>query len=206
MNHSDARQLAKTLNPALGLRVCIDPGHGGRDTGAVGNGLEEKGIALPVALGMRWPLILAGAEMHTTRVGDVHKTTTTRAVEANEFNAHCFVSVHVNQSGNPAAHGRECWAYCHSRHGIELAGHLLDAMGAAMPGQQSRGIKLSGRDAPWSVKHPTVLTATKMPAVIIELGFLTNPDEARALDDPQVQTALSRALARGVVEWWRVRS
>jgi N-acetylmuramoyl-L-alanine amidase len=110
----------------LRMKILIDPGHGGKDSGAVGNGYAEKDIVLEAALYIGGRLQCLGAEVRYTRTGD---TNPGEPQDRGKLAEGCdyFLSLHCNGSKNPAAHGSECWcnagegfAYTESRFAEEL--------------------------------------------------------------------------------------
>lgn len=174
--------------------VAIDPGHGGSDPGAVGpSGLQEKDVTLPVALRLRDALVTAGCDTVLTRDGDrdVSCAGSPAGVElqarvdvANSAGADVFVALHCNGAA-AEAHGTEVWYY---HEGQTLAEELCARLGAL--GLTVRGAKQGGF---------YVLKYTVMPAVLIEMAFITNPQEEARLGDPAFQGRLAAAICQGLL-------
>lgn len=172
------------------MKIMIDPGHSGPiEPGACAHGLKEADIVLSVARLLRDKL--TGHEVMLTRDGDVDNDWLMwRAKMANEWGADIFISLHCNAFSDPAAHGAECWiAKQHSDDSERLAYCILNRLVNKMD-LADRGVK---------TENFTVLTATDMPAVLVELAFITNPAEAGMLANYQDEFA--QAIADGVAAY-----
>ena len=176
------------------MKICIDPGHGGYDPGAVGpSGLKEKDITLAVSFLVAEKLKAAGQNVVLTRIGDIVTWTpdgdlSKRCQVANNFNADVFVSIHCNSATNPAATGTETYHHAASTNGKRLAGAVQGELVAAL-GLPDRGVKTA---------NFYVLAHTNMPAVLVELAFICNPKEEALLATPSIQEKMAQAIARGV--------
>lgn len=185
--------------------VCIDPGHGGKDPGAVdpvqpaeGDDIytEEADIAYEIAVQTANALQRIGHQVKLTRQPNQFVSLAERCRIANQAKADAFVSIHLN-AGRPLAAGFEAWSHPKSQRGILLGSRILDELAQAFPSWRNRGAK-KGDFA--------VLRGTKMPAVLVECGFITNPDEERRLHAPEVQQKMGEAIARGINEWGKQKS
>ncbi|MEM1181147.1 MAG: N-acetylmuramoyl-L-alanine amidase [Acidobacteriota bacterium] len=173
------------------MRVCVDPGHGGTDPGAVGTDpfeLLEKDVNLAVALMLEEELEAMGHGVIMTRRQDRSLGLTARAHFANRFATDLFVSVHAN-AGAPSAEGMEVFNFPGSIKGSAAAKLVLDEMVGDFPDHRNRGVKEA---------NFTVLRRTIMPAILVELEFLTNPQQLVFLADVGNQRVLAAAIARGV--------
>jgi N-acetylmuramoyl-L-alanine amidase len=171
------------------VRVCIDPGHGGSDPGAVGpNGLKEAHVNLAVALKVAEKLRKAGVEVKLTRTSDVFIDLQPRCDIANSFGADYFVSIHCNSAGTPEAKGTETYCYKFGGQGEVLA-KAIQAELIAATGRANRGVKTA---------NYYVLRRTNMPAVLTELAFISNPEEERLLASPEFQEKCAVAIAKGI--------
>lgn len=171
------------------MRIVIDPGHGGSDPGAVGpNGLKEAHVNLAVALKVAEKLRKAGVEVKLTRTSDVFIDLQPRCDIANSFGADYFVSIHCNSAGTPEAKGTETYCYKFGGQGEVLA-KAIQAELIATTGRANRGVKTA---------NYYVLRRTKMPAVLTELAFISNPEEERLLGSPDYQEKCATAIARGI--------
>ena len=197
--------------------VAIDPGHGGGDTGAVGTlppgtptgmtprvdargqtVLYEKDLNLDIAVRLDGYLRGRGARTLLTRTqdlagGDRPYTTTTadlsaRVDIANEAGVELFVSVHNNALAATTS-GTETFHYYYSSTAARTLAQDVQAEVVAALGLPDRGVKSAGF---------YVLRHTRMPAVLVEGGFLTNPSEALLLADPNTRQRIADAVGRGV--------
>ncbi len=171
--------------------VVIDPGHGGRDPGAIAvTGIEEKAVALAVSLRTAELLRTRGVNVIMTRTDDTYIPLDVRADIANEAGADLFVSIHADSAENPSARGFTVYvARAASRDSHRAAQAVLGRL-ENLP-SPSRGV----RQADYRV-----LVRTAGPAMLIELGYLSNAREARMLADPAYQQRLAQAIADGIVQ------
>lgn len=183
------------LTPAprkTGFLIVVDAGHGGHDPGAIGvAGNREKDFNLAVAtrvveLLKQYPEFQPVA----TRSSDVFLELADRVALANEYNADLFISIHANSFSNANTRGTETYYY--NEHSEAFARivhkHLVQATG--FPDRRMRQYPF------YVIKH------TKMPAVLTETGFLTNPTENALLIDPQFQEKVARALVAAIREYY----
>lgn len=179
------------------MRVCIDAGHGWAegtgDPGAIGpSGLLESDVTLMAALAMAEHLVELGHEVVLTRSSRAFVSLQQRTAIANDSDARLFVSIHCNAAANPLAHGSETLYYPTSPSGQALAKRLQWALVEA-GGRRDRGTKPRG--------DLHVLKATRMPAALVELAFISNPDEERLLSSGQWVVEVARALGDAVHLW-----
>lgn len=177
--------------------IVLDPGHGGKDLGCesfIKPKAIEKQLALHTALLVNKNLRKMGYRTLMTRKEDIFIPLKTRAEFANTRNSTLFVSIHYNSAESHQAQGVEIFYYKsddlpkRSTTSKQLAGVVLDQI-LKRTQTKSRGVK-HGNFA--------VIRETKMPAILIEAGFLTNDDEASRLKDPQYQKQLAGAIAEGI--------
>lgn len=169
-------------------KIAINAGHHVvYDPGAIGpNGVREADINY--AVGQKLCDILS-AHGHETVF--IHEDDLQAICDiANEFGADIFVSIHCNAAENPAAHGTE--TFC--ARGSTQGRHLADFINAEMVGLglTDRGVKEAGF---------YVLMHTDMPAVLVEIAFISNPDEEALLASDEFQRQVAEAIARGVLRW-----
>ncbi len=151
-----------------GKIICLNPGHGGSDPGAVGL-LRETDQNLCVVMLLGQYLQERGATVIYTRTTDVYISLYDRAMIANNANADIFVSVHHNGSSNPRSNGSETICYPGSTQGLKLATLLLNGLCNRLGTYRRRIIQRDDSD----------VTVTDMPAAISEATFSSNPDECR---------------------------
>lgn len=89
------------------MKICLDPGHGGKDPGAVNGGFKEKDIVLNIALKLAEILRSNGIEVFLTRDGDIYDNVNEKAGKANRSNADLFISLHCNSAASVSANGTE---------------------------------------------------------------------------------------------------
>ena len=177
-------------------RVAIDAGHGDHDPGAIGIGdVLEKDIVLEIAqLVYLRSLAYPQLDVRLTRRSDVFLSLSERIGAANAWSADVYVSIHANSYSDADVAGIETMIDKSQTWGGEsdrLAQLLQDRLVRAT-GSRNRG-----------VKHATLyLRSAEMPAALVELGFLTNPDEAAALQRLSVQTAMADAILEGIVRFF----
>src|SRR5215471_16689026 len=146
------------------MKICIDPGHGGTDTGAIGpSGLTEASVALAIGLYLKEDLLALGLAVRMTRETDVFIELGQRCAIANDWCADYFVSVHLNCNG-PSTSGIETLYKTSS--GKALAGPIQEAMVEAT-NDKNRGLVCRN--------DLYVLNGTNMPAALAETGFISNP-------------------------------
>ncbi len=218
--------------------VVVDPGHGGKDPGAVGNGIREKDLNLAVSKKLVSRLKEMGIDARLTRNTDVYLTLKRRTEIANEMNADLFVSVHGNAlPPGRSATGMEIYlmALPTDKDAMELARlenreigsnggdtakaadqrtqMLLNILGNMQQNakiSESTGFaerlfnagKAGGIKMRRVAQAPFyVLRGAAMPAVLIELGFVTDKNEAKMLSDGAYQTKMANSLAKGIQDY-----
>jgi N-acetylmuramoyl-L-alanine amidase len=222
------------VRPSESLVVIIDPGHGGKEPGAISKrGYREKQFALAVAKKAEAALAkIPGITVVLTRTGDDSMKLSDRAALANQIGADLFISVHANAFTN------RHWS------GVETFFHSLDASGeearrvaskenaqdmeSAETGdddvsvilqdmQHNERLKSSSRLAQVVQERLAgalklnnrgvmqadfaVLRQTRMPAILVEIGFITNPQEEQLLREPKIQEQAAVALRDAVVNY-----
>lgn len=176
------------------MLICVDPGHGGKDPGAVGpNGLRESDVTLDVSRRLVSLLKTQGHSVVLTHNGDKtwsspNASLAYRVNVANKARADLFVSIHCNAALSPSAHGIETFCYKRGGQGEKYA--------RAIQGELVKSLGLRDR----GVKTATfyVLRKTVMPAVLVELGFISNAQEERLLADPSFRQKCAEAIARAI--------
>ena len=185
--------------------IVIDAGHGGSDSGAVGpNGVMEKTVTLDVALKVQNLLQKDGLPVVMTRTTDRDVSWSGASngqelqarVDKSPAEAAVFVSIHCNAFSNPATNGMETFYYWGSEEGRRLA-DILNKELANYGGRANRGVKGANF---YVLKH------SAMPASLVELAFITNPEEEYLLADNDYQEQLALAIARGIKRYLALRS
>ncbi len=186
------------------LKVVIDPGHGGHDTGAIGrSGLQEKDVNLDIALRVYRHLKAMGVDVSLTRVdpNSVRPWTRgnreqqkeellTRCRIANETDADLFVSVHANaRRSNPMEH-----------RGTETFYRKRDSLWFARVMQEEL-VKTLGLPDGGVIRHPepiVVLSYTEMPAVLVEVGYLSHPADEKVLAGEEARERAAQGIVAGI--------
>lgn len=179
------------------MKICIDPGHGGIDSGAIGpTGLQEKFAAADIAFHLECGLTQIGHAVFRTRINDTTLSLEQRCEIANEEKADLFLSVHCNAAENPAGHGFEVWTSPGLTAADAWATRLYLAVREAFPHLAGR-VDMSDGDPDKESKF-YVLVHTVMPAVLIETAFISNPAEEKWLLDPGWRIRMAGAIVSGV--------
>ncbi|WP_238595758.1 GBS Bsp-like repeat-containing protein [Streptococcus suis] len=200
-------------SPQRSYTVYIDPGHGGADSGASYGGVHEKNLAMNVANKLKANLLALGINVLMTRTGDYNVDyVTERSRMVNTSNADLFISLHFNATGAGTTTARGIETYWYQSNPsypskINQAYHnnptrLAESQTLANQIQSSL-IKETGAYNR-GVKRETfaVLRETKIPAVLVEMGFMDNPSELQVIKQDSYQTKLAKALADGIVNWY----
>ena len=170
--------------------IVLDAGHGGKDPGANNSDAIEKEITLSIAKMTQEILEDAGYKVKMIREDDCFVELTERPEIANRKNAKVFVSIHCNSSEDGVGKGIETFYTEQKGEADEnLATQLHEAI-IKHTEADDRGVKTADY---------TVLVRTKMPAVLIETGFLTNSTECELLKDEEYQKKLAEGIAEGII-------
>ena len=192
--------------------VYLDAGHGGYDPGASYFGISEKSLTLAIQSRVKAKLEAEGYQVVTTRTSDTYVDLTDRSRAANASESDIFVSIHINASGSSAAQGIETYYYqpyaeYPSRinatyHANPTRLNMSDTLANAI---QSSLINATGAQNQ-GVKRQTfaVLRETTAPAVLLELGFLSNPQEAARLNTSAYQETLANAIVAGIKRYYSI--
>lgn len=181
--------------PRNGTMVVIDPGHGGRDPGAVGiGGIRESEVVLDISRQVVSLLKQQGVEAVLTRSRDEEIELAPRVQFAERSNADVFVSIHANafDASRTDVNGIETFYYSGGS-GQSLAklvqNSLLQELGA-----RDRGVKTA---------NFYVIKNTSMPAILVETGFVTGSEDAARLASASGRSRIAKAIARGILEYIR---
>ena len=186
------------------MRICIDPGHGGYDPGAIGpSGFQEKVVTLAVALELAAILRSAGAEVRLTRETNIVPWTkisdlSERVWISNDWKSDLFVSIHANAVTSPLARGMEVWTTIGQTAADPVAESIANALRAAFPNLVFRA-DLSDGDLDKEANF-FVCYWTNAPAVLTELAFISNPQEEEMLRSQDYQAKVAWAIAKGIAD------
>ncbi|MGG0178617.1 N-acetylmuramoyl-L-alanine amidase family protein [Gottfriedia acidiceleris] len=175
------------------LKLYLDPGHGGSDSGAVGNGLKEKDLTLDIALRIRDLLNnYNDVEVRMSRSTDTDRSLSERTNDANSWGASYFLSVHIN-SFNTSASGYEDYIYdglsdtsTSAQYQNDLHPEIVKVNGLTDRGKKKANFH--------------VLRESNMPAILTENGFIDNASDAAKLKDPNWRQKVAQGHINGLVK------
>lgn len=210
--------LLSTAAPPAQLRIMLDPGHGGDDTGArtAGSTLLEKNVTLDIARRTAAQLRAAGQQVWLTRTNDTYLTLSDRTVQAANHHAQVFVSIHANSApSNPLATGTE--TYVLPAPGFAGTAENSQAVPDAFPGNgfdaanallgftvQRRCAPLTSMDRGLKRARYHVLRDAPCPAALVECGFLTSTNDVVLLASTTFREHFAIALAEGIRDFARL--
>ena len=196
-----------------GLHVCVDPGHGGTDSGAVAaDGSTEKALVLIYGEELQATLTRRGHRVTMTRTVDAFVPLANRARKADEVGADVLVSLHANAADSKLSNG--AWVIYDDTTkagpggGQALALELFKAMAEASPGvvDVDAAVEVFADRTPWvGGRNLAVLSTQRAVAVLVELGFMTNEDDLRALKVADTRLAICNAIVDGLEAWAAAR-
>lgn len=227
---------AKPTKPAVRTRlIALDPGHGGRDPGALGvRGTQEKGVVMAIARQLQAELQVGGVyRVMLTRSGDSYVPLRERVARAQTAKADLFLSLHADAHADSDIRGASVYTLSEDASDREAAmlaarenradatagfrfGHEPDNVAQALFAMSQRGTVNDSRRLADTIVQSfarngvrllprthrqagfAVLTSPDIPAALVELGYLSNPQDERLLTVPQHQIALARALRASV--------
>ena len=173
------------------LTIGIDAGHGGWEYGAVIGGVYESNLNVAITNKVIEKLNAAGIDVISTREDDSYVGVYERALLANNADATLFVSIHNNASSNINTSGTSTYHYSTSPNGIKLATNIQDKLVATLDSYYF-GI--------FAGDHLTVIYGTKMPAVLVEVGFMSNTDELGKLKKEAYIDKAAEAICQGIIK------
>ncbi|MBE6548341.1 MAG: N-acetylmuramoyl-L-alanine amidase [Ruminococcaceae bacterium] len=188
----------------MAIKIYIDQGHNpvNPNAGAEGNGLREQDIVYTIGQELADRLRRSGnyevklsRPTPDTQLGTSNASSLrVRVEDANTWGADYFISLHNNASSNPSANGVEAYAYARNTPAFELGEDIVEGIVEAT-GARNRGMKVR--------PGLYVLKRTAMPAVLVELGFITNPREASLMNNSP--NLYADGIYNGIVEYTGVR-
>ena len=171
--------------------VVIDPGHGGSDCGAIRDNITEKEITLDISKRVQEILIKQGFNVQMTRDVDETVSLQERVEFSESIQPDVFISVHVNSSEKPAITGIETHYY--RQESLSLA-QTIHASMVSNINANNRGLFKS---------KFYVINHTTAPAILVEIGFLSNAEEREELISEKRREATAKAIAEGVQNYFR---
>lgn len=220
LEQANNQPLLRTLWHTEKPCIVIDPGHGGRDTGAIGcTGIQEKQVCLAISTAVGDLLQQRGCSVVLTRKNDCDMQLDERTSYANDINADLFVSIHANYAASPRAIGVE--TFCIQPYLLEkkishlsieqdvCIAHIMNHR-ADYSRKLAQSVQRHVCDAvsqfhdesiDRKVKHSVsqVLLGVQAPAILVEVGFLSNAKEAPLLSDVQYQNCIAQGVCNGIL-------
>ena len=189
------------------MKIVIDPGHGAPDSGAIGpRGTLEADINLSVAIALSKELCRRGHVASLTRSGlrrifadNRGADLSARPAFANRIGADCFVSLHCNGAANVAASGFEIYTTIGQDRSDALATEIFRAWSNVFRAQRKRTDYTDGD--PDKEANLKVLRECRVPSVLIEMAFISNPAEEQWLLSPTNHHRMAFVIADGIVRW-----
>ncbi len=181
--------------PSGRISVIIDPGHGGKDPGAIGiGGLQEKDVILPISIRVAQILQQNGVQAVLTRNSDFFVSLQGRVDLAEQRNADLFVSIHANSVGlsRPDVSGLEVYYYSS---GANLAQTVRSSILSSV-NVRDRGVRKA---------RFYVLRKSSMPAILVETGYVTGREDAAKLASPQYREQMAQGIANGILSYIKRR-
>lgn len=186
------RKKKSDMQSIYSKRIILDAGHGGKDTGAIKGGINEKDVTLEIVNILRDELRSRGfRNVFLTRDDDTYLTLAERVDYISDHSGDVFVSIHLNSSVKPEVKGYEIHYY--TDEGYELAKVIHSEFSS----------NLSDYDRGLFKSKFYVINHTIAPAILIEVGFLSNEEERRELLTPERQNATVKAVADGLIRYFQ---
>lgn len=183
-----------------GKIIYIDPGHGGRDPGAIYKELRESDINLQISKYLKEELENNGATVYLTRIGDYdlsennaknHKRNdlTARARLINESNCDMYISIHLNSDPSPTWNGMQIFYTDNNEKNKTIAETIKE--------------KLKLKRKAKEIKDMYLFERINKPGILIEAGFISNPNDRYKLKQPEYQKELSKNITNGIIEYFK---
>jgi len=192
--------------------ILIDPGHGGKDTGAIGTRYREKNIVLAISRKLRNLLKARGYRVHMTRTGDTFPSLHQRTDICAKQKPDLFISIHCNAAGSKSAKGIE--TYCMTPSGAPSTsdkkpsyktekGNSFDKNNVRLALEAQRHLLKNTKANDRGVKHARffVLKNASCPGILVETGFLSNSYEERLLGTSAHQNKIAKGLADAITAY-----
>lgn len=170
-------------------QIVIDAGHGGAEPGAMRAGIYEKDITIAVAQRVKRNLQRAGISVVMTREGDESVSLKQRTVITNEVNPDAFVSIHINSSESPLPTGLETYYYTPQSKELAESIHTKLVNYINSPDRKIRTARFY------------VIRNTQVPAILAEIGYISNDGERYELLSDERQDATAKAISEGIINF-----
>ena len=179
------------------MRIMLDPGHGGADPGAVSaDGRRESDLVLDVARRVGHRLLARSHRIAYTRQSDLATSLAQRTAAANEWPADLLVSIHANAATATEASGYEVWTSPGETGADAVATAIFEAIQRAVPSARGR-LDVTDGDPDKEARF-YVLIHSAMPAVLVEVGFMSNVAESLLMGLPVWRELMAQAIVAGI--------
>jgi len=196
VHKSYLKLLNQSGNPLKNRIIILDPGHGGKDPGTVLGSYSEKAITLKVSTLVKQKLEAAGAKVYMTRTGDTYPSLQDRVDFTNANYGEIFVSVHVNSAANTSAQGTETYYAISTgdmyQEDIDLATFVNNQIVNNL-NMKNRGVK---------EEQYYVIRNTIIPAILVELGFLTNDEDRGKMTTDKYAELFADSIYKGISQYY----
>lgn len=180
--------------------IYIDPGHGGRDPGAFYKDIKESDINLQISKYLKEELENNGAQVYLTRIGDYdlsennarnHKKNdlTARARLINESNCDMYISIHLNSDPSPTWNGIQIFYTDNNENNKKIAETIKEQL------------KLKRKTK--ELKNMYLFEKISQPGILIEAGFISNPNDRYKLKQSEYQQELSKNITEGIIKYFK---
>ena len=221
LHHTERQRAApqpRTTSPSAASKpfavVVLDPGHGGRDSGAMCGGVLEKDLTLDVTRRIDRLLNSEGIASLMTRVGDTYVSLADRAALANRVRNCIFVSIHFNEDNKPVASGVETYYAAHQITAGSLLASWLPFLWRPLsdsPNSESQSLagfiqealvaRTRAIDRGTQARQFFVIANVTSPAALVEGGFLTNKEDISKLGSEDYRDQIAAAVADGILRY-----
>ncbi|MEI7473649.1 MAG: N-acetylmuramoyl-L-alanine amidase [bacterium] len=198
--HQTIQKNDTRYNELAGMKVVIDPGHGGKDFGAVDNGLREKDIALEVSKEVKQTLEDHKINVQLTRDADYLNNFPTY-IDKYKDNHDSFISIHANSTDDKSVCGLEIYAES-SNESYKLANTIYKNI------KKELGVEFESHCSNWdrgvkaaSTSRAKYIRRAGESTVLVETAFISNKEDTKVFTDPQLKAKLVKAIARGTEEY-----
>lgn len=202
--------LSSTVTKVVSNTVIIDPGHGGEDGGAVGiTGTKEKDLNLKIALNLKEKLLNSGFNVVLTRENDImlcdenqkknkKRTDLKNRVNITEkYSDGILISIHMNFFDDKTQKGAQVFYSANNNDSKIIAEKLQQEFINTLDKNNKRKIKPSGSEI-------FLLSRTKIPACLIECGFISNPTEEQLLLKENYQNKITDAITNAIINYYSI--
>ncbi|MBU3902545.1 MAG: N-acetylmuramoyl-L-alanine amidase, partial [Candidatus Thermoplasmatota archaeon] len=194
LNIADSSISSKAAKSLTGYKICVDPGHGGTDPGAIGpTGYEEADANLDIGLRLRDLLVSDGATVYMTRTDDIYLTNRDRYTYANSTDGEILVSIHFNGSTDHGLNYTQ-GLYAKWKKDINLASTIHNQLYPSLEIPDGGLLQFASG----------VILKAEMPATIQEVAFISNTTECGLLTNGtgERQEQIAQLLYSGINEWF----